>query len=67
MIKHICDRCGKEIDNATDGSINAVFPVYTIQVQEAPFVLPHYMDFCAHCRSIMRDGLTNLFKKETEL
>ena len=67
MIKHICDRCGKEIDSATDGSINVIFPVYTIQVQEVPFVLPHYMDLCAHCRGIIRDGLTGLLQRETEL
>lgn len=67
MIKHICDCCGKEIDSALDGSINTVFPVYTIQVQEAPFVLPHYIDLCAHCRGIVRNNLMVLLQKETEL
>lgn len=59
MIKLICDRCGNEISDIS-GITNAVFPIYSITMQESPFVIPRNVDFCAGCETLLRACMKNI-------
>ena len=66
MIKLICDRCGNEISDIS-GITNAVFPIYSITMQESPLVIPRNIDLCAGCETLLRAGMKNiLFDRHKE-
>lgn len=64
MTKHICDRCGKEINNTLEGLTNTVFPVYWITVQQSPITMPRSIDLRTECMSIVRAQLSKLLQGE---